>query len=369
MKELPKHIVDTLLSKKTSLGDSPALPPSDEFMQKMILSYYDEIAQDFEGKSITEVSNELNKLVKECQDEERKNRGALEKLCSDIVNNMFEIPEDTIYIDINLTDSVNGNGYRMLPEEDENYSFEDIEDMTNLSAEIYKRRMLNALVEGASESLAYNVGAYVQNLFDINPSLPALYKKIIEYSQYLMYALNETSLKTGNDAGGSVRVIMKSAPEMLEINVEATLFPILLQNTIKGVLEVSILQGLPDNKDKAYYVMKKSDFKLAEIWDSRLGVPLWKRLEKVMDENKVPINFFFMELSMLPTPLFNESLQEIFVGTKKGEKIVNAIISKIENKKEEEDFYDYIERNNSRYPIEDCFFTAEELLNKKPIDY
>lgn len=370
MLELPQHIKKGISSKTTSLGDNSALPPSTEYMEKILGKYYCELTQEFEGKSVNELIKELNDLVTESQNEERKNRPALEKLCSEIVSDFFEIPEDTIRIEINLTDTVDTTGYRMLPEEMEDFSFEDIADMTNIGKEIEKRRMLNALVEGASESVAYNIPSYVQKLFEVNPVLPALYTKIIKYSQYLMFALDETKLKDANGGGGSVKVIMKSAPDMLSIKVDATLFPVLLQNTIKGVLEVSILQGLPDNKDKAYYVMKKSDYKLAEIWDSRLGVPLWQRMEKMIpDIEKVGLNFFFMELSMLPVDIFGQALQEIFVGTKKGNEIVEDICEKIVGEKEEEDFYDYIDQNNSLYPIEDGYFGESELVGEEPSFY
>ena len=370
MFELPEHITNALQSKKTSLGDSPALPPNEELVEHILSSYYSEISKDIDGKSLDEIVKELNSTVVECQNEERKNRGALEKLCSDLVSNLFQIPEDTIQIEVNLTDTIDTSDYRMLPEVDDNIEFDDIEDMNNICAEIHKRRMLNALVQGASEAIAYHISFYVQDLFDINPLLPALYSKIIKYSQYLTYALDERELKNANNSGGSVRVTMKAAPDMLEIKAEATLFPILLQNAIKGILEVAVLQGLPDNKDKAYYVMKKADYKLAEVWDSRFGVPLWKQIEKsVVKKSDTGLNFFFMELSMLPPSLFNETLQEVFAGTKKGKEIMNGICEHIFSNKDEEDFNDYIAKNNDRYPIEDGFFTEDDLPNERPFGY
>jgi hypothetical protein len=370
MSKLPEHIVDSIESKNTSLGDNPALPKGNNFLKKIVTSYFDHISGNFNEANVNSSVKELNDLVLKCREEERKCRPALEKLCSEIVSDMFRIPEDTIKIEINLTDTVDSTNYRMLPEEDDGFSFDDIRDMDSIGAEIQKRRMLNALIEGASEVVSYDVVEYVQKLFEINPALPELYSKIIELSQFLMYSMDETELRDDSGNGGTVKVIMKSAPDMLEIKVDATLFPVLLQETIKGILEVAILQGLPDNKDKAYYVMKKSDFKLAEVWDSRLGVPLWKRIEGMIPEDTdmdaVGLNFFFMELSMLPTETFNEAMQEIFAGTRKGKEIVSNICEKILTDKDEEDFNDYIAKNNELYPIEDGFFTEEELPGERP---
>lgn len=370
MRELPEHIATALVSKKTSLGDSPAFPPSNDFIKGLISSYYNELSESVEDKTTDAIVKELNETIVECQNEERKNRTALEKMCSDLVSNMFQIPEDTIKIELNLTDTIDTSDYRMLPEDSDDMVFDDIADMNNLGGEIHKRRMLNALIEGASETIAYDLSNYVKELFNINPALPALYTKIIKYSQYLMFEIDETKLKNANNDSGTVRVVMKSAPDMLEIKTEATLFPILLQNAIKGVLEVSILQGLPDNKDKAYYVMKKADYKLAEVWDSRFGVPLWKRLNDIVEnKSETGLNFFFMELSMLPISIFNEVLQEAFVGTKKAKDMVGDICARILAEKEEENFHDYIEKNNDRYPIEDGFFTEDDLPNERPFGY
>lgn len=49
--------------------------------------------------------------------------------------------------------------------------------MNYLSGEIYKRRMLNALVAGASMYYMNYIGNYIKEIFEINPDLPSLYKK------------------------------------------------------------------------------------------------------------------------------------------------------------------------------------------------
>ncbi len=369
MAELPKHIIDSITSGNTSLGDNPAFPPSEKFIEKLVGKYYNSVSEKIEGESKEEIVRMLNKLVSECQKKERPVRSALEKLCGEIVNNMFEIPEDTVKIDISLTDTVDTSQCRAIPEEDVNYSFDDIEDMKFLGSEIKKRRMLNALVEGASEYIAYNVSSYVKELFDIEPSLPEMYMKIIAYSRYLMYELDENELEMGN-SGGNVKVFMKPAPDMMEIKAEATLFPVLFQNTIKGILEVAILQGLPDSKEKAFYVMKKSDYKMAEVWDSRLGVPMWGKIEETLGGvDEVPLNYFLMELSMMPSETFNNVMQEVLAGTKNGKEMVNIICDNIKDKLDEEDFNDYISKTNGLYPIEDGYFTEEDFPSEEPYGY
>ena len=99
---------------------------------------------------------------------------------------------------------------------------------------MYKRRLLNALIEGASENYAYNVGNYIKEIYKINPELPGLHEKIVRYSDYLMYALDETSLRTSKGTDGTVEVRLNAEPKVISIKAYGTLFPILLTKRDKG---------------------------------------------------------------------------------------------------------------------------------------
>jgi hypothetical protein len=374
---IPEHILNAINSNKTSLGEHPSFPPKPtqkEYIVNLVGAKYTKLKEYIDGKDINEVIKELNDIVLRCIKEERKSTDALTKLCSDLVKNLFKIPEDTIDIEYHLVDTIDTSKERLVPEEDEDYSYEDIHDIQYLGDEVYKRRLLNALIEGASESYAYNVGNYIKEIYKINPELPGLYEKIIRYSDYLMYALDETSLRTSKGTDGTVEVRLNAEPKVISIKAYGTLFPILLQNAIKGILEVAILQGLPDNKDKAYYVMKKSDFKLAEIWDSRLGSVLWEKILSAYNEedgiyDNVGLNFLFMEMSLMTTPVFNEFMQEVFANTNKGHEAIKTICDAIVNRKEEDDFNNYIDQNNRLYPIQDGYFSEDEFSSEMPQSY
>ena len=227
--------------------------------------------------------------------------------------------------------------------------------------------MLNALVEGASESYAYNISNYVSELFRIQPELPSLYTRIIEMSQYLTYAENDTEIDGISNNGGYVIVKVGQKNDMPTVESRGAIFPILLQQTIKGILEISVLCGLPEDRNKTRYIMSKADFGMTEKWDSRLGYPLWEKISEAAEKSgnnpeEVGYNFILMELSNAKTPVFNETLQEVFANTSKGTKIIGAMCDYIKLQKEEDEFNDYIEQQNSKYPIEDGYFTAEELI-------
>ena len=257
-----------------------------------------------------------------------------------------------------------------MPEKtSDNFSFDDIDDMNALSDEIYKRRMLNALVTGAAMYYMNIIGDYIKEVFEINSDLPALYKKVIDYNTLLLYYEKDTFDEEKTTDGGKVDVTISSELEFPTIKAEALLFPILVEETIRGVLELAVSHGLPQNIEKAKYVLSKADFKLAEVWDMRLGYALWKLIESEVEKCgfdivELGINFFLMEISQMDCQMFNKTLQEIFARTKKGKEIITDIAEKISYNKEKDDFDDYIQtKNDSEVQInDDEFFEPEELI-------
>lgn len=371
---LPKHIINSLLSNKTSLGEHPSFPPDEEekFLVYLLDDYYNEVSNNVDLNNEELIKKDLQKLLSQCKKIESSNINALENLCINVLNNIFDIPEETIDINCKLVQSVDTSKQRFLPEKTTNYSFDDIADMKYLTQEIYKRRMLNALVVGASMFYANHIDFYVQELFKIHPELPSLYKKILDLNSKLLY-LQKDSLSTDkNTDGGKVDVTISSYDNKVIINAEGIIFPILMEESIKGILEVAIAHGLPQDRKKALYVTKKSDFKLAEVWDMRLGVPLWLNIVSLFDEigvdilNKGMINFFLYEISQMECDVFNDFLQNVFKHTNKGKQDLENIALNIIHEKELDDFNDFMsQKNSSKYTIndEEEYFTSDELIN------
>ena len=60
------------------------------------------------------------------------------------------------------------------------------------------------------------------------------------------------------------------------IKARGMVFPVLLHELCKGVMEVLSLNGLPKQDNIAQYVVDKADFIQAEPWDMRFGPGLWR---------------------------------------------------------------------------------------------
>ena len=350
MNSLPKHILEALKENKTSLGEHPSYPPEEEekFIVNLITNTFNALSEKVGDKDYDTMKQELGQILGECKKLESKNREALEELCGSIINDLFQIPEDTIEIESKIVDKIDTSSERLIPEKTTDFSFEDINDMNNLTDEIYKRRLLNALVAGAAMYYTNNIGSYVKQLFEIDSDLPSLYKKALDYNNVLMFYEKDTFNDKHSTNGGKVDVTISSNDTYPMIKAEGLLFPILVEETIKGLLELAISHGLPKNSQKAKYVIGKSDFKLAELWDMRLGYSLWKLIAEEVEECgydmlEIGINFFLMELAEMNCETFNKSLQEIFAKTKRGKQIISEMVENIIYNKEQDEFDMYFE--------------------------
>ena len=164
----------------------------------------------------------------------------------------------------------------------------------------------------------------------------------------------------GNVDGGKVNVYMNGPDVKVRIKSEGVIFPVLLMEAFKGVFELVISHGLPEKRDRAEYIMKKADFKLCENWDARIGLPLWERVVDSCREDFDPC-FMLMSISKMSVDEFNESMQEVFKKTRKGERIINDICDDIEYNKEKDDFDDYMTSKNDGIELDDGYFTESEL--------
>lgn len=374
-----KHIIKAIDDNKTSLGDNPALPPEDDMksLSRMVTTYYEGLESKVKllfpqlvGKLREE---DLSELLSQAMKEERKSHVALEELVARFVKEEFELDDSDIEFSINLVSKVDNDSCRMYPEQNTDYTFEDIEDMKGLTSEIYKRRFLNALTTGAAMDYAAYIGRYIPDIEKINSDLPAIYEKLMLLNEVFLF----TSKAVGpgeNDGsdGGKVDVYMASPEQPVKIEAEALTTPILLYEAIKGLLELAIAHGLPQDRGKASYIISKADFKFAEIWDQRLGIVLWNEIKTAighiegLDINKLGLCHIFMELSQLDCDAFNRLMSNVLAKTKSGKQLLTELCEKIVSLKEREDFdSDMADMEGQVPPTDDGYFgddNADDIL-------
>ena len=119
---------------------------------------------------------------------------------------------------------------------------------------------------------------------------------------------------------------------------------------------------------KGTYKSKIADFKLAEVWDMRIGCPLWEIIVSLIDElgynaEEIGINFIMMSFAVMDCNEFNEKMKEILAKTKRGKEIMNEILVEIIHNKEQDEFDDFITNMNNKPQLtDDDYYEADELL-------
>lgn len=369
--QLPKHILRALQNDHISVG-TECFPPDEEekFSVRLLSDYFENISKDVSG-DVSSLKCLLAKKLQECKkiENEGGNRESLEKICASLVSKLFQIPDNTVIIDLHIVDSVNTNDSRILPEKTVDYTFDSIGDMEYLTGEIYKRRMLNALIAGCASYYSSRLQDSVGEIYQINPSLPSLYYEVMHLNNVLIYLEQDIMPKQGGGSdGGKVDVFLKPN-ELPTISAEGVIMPVLLEETIKGLLELAISHGLPKNRAEANYIIGKTDFKLAEQWDVRIGCPLWSRIESLFKKIgispvEVGLSFIFMVLSEGTYDSFNKSMREVFACTKKGAEYLKGECGMIIYNKGYDEFNSHINQQNTQYGTitDDECFSPEELI-------
>lgn len=367
---LPQFLFKMVKTHTTSLGDNSMFPNNDEypFDYMLLKTRYNEVCDAMEELNLAnlnedELVSELSTLVKQCKELEKPVRDSLERICENSINRLFAIPSETINFKCKLVDSIKfKNAIRLRPESDEDikYTFADVHDIEFSKKAIEKRRFINSLIQGASYLYANVMGLYIEDIDKINRELIPLYRKITIINDYLLFTKEEEMTDDKPMQGSYVETHLGNEDERTTITAQGIIFPLLLQETIKGMFELFSAHGLPKDINKAKYVIKKSDFVLAEPWDLRLGVGLWKKIfGKIQDTNMIP--YMFTNLIKQPTEEFADSIREILSSTAKGEEIINNLMASAEYDNGYQQFTNRINaRNVDRSLIKDSYFTGAE---------
>ena len=367
---LPQFLFKLVKTHTTSLGDNEAFPTSDEypFDYALLKERYNEVCDaidDIGLESLNEdyLMSELSSLVTKCKELETPVRDALEKVCENALNKLFAIPDESINMAFKLVDRIKFKSpIRMRPESSDNlkYNFKDIADVDLSNKAIGKRRFIDALIQGASYLYANVEGLYIDDIDRINPELPRLYRRIRIINDFLLFTKKEEMSDDKPMQGSYVETHLGIDDAKTTIKAQGIIFPLLFHEAIKGLFELFSAHGLPKDREKAQYIIRKADFVLAEPWDLRLGVGLWRMIfGGVEDTNMIP--YMFTSFVKIPTDEFNLSVKEILSNTEKGNEIINALMTDAEYDSGYQQFTNRINaRNVDKSLIQDSYFTGAE---------
>jgi hypothetical protein len=283
---------------------------------------------------------------------ENAHKEELQQLAVDLVREEFDIPEDQVDIDAKLVSGkISSEGMKQKPKEEdiEMPNIESEEDIDRLNSEVQKRRMINAIMQGAAKKGHYMFHMVDEQLTQIEPRLMDIYGKLMSMTDLTYWMIPDMSgAGGGSDDGG-----MKGGREYVDLSgdkpkivAEAWIFPVLLNELIKGSMELLALHGLPEDEKEAQYVIDKADFLSSEVWDMRLGPGIWEKFIDAIEGDAYDIKqHLYYEIVKMPANEFHRFMRELLSGSNKGKQMLadlaNDIQKDIKDRESQQAMRDY----------------------------
>jgi hypothetical protein len=345
-----------LRDRKHSLGDHPIFPQGDErtFEQVIMAERFEDVMKNYKGKFDVDtidnnvVMSDQGGLIKDCMSIESTHKKALEELAVKMIRDEYNMSEDIVEITAELVENISLEGTKKeaLPTVVE-VEFENHNEIQRANDGVYKRRFLNAMTQGAAKKSSHMFHMKDKELTELDPRLVTKYGKLMANADYMYYIIPDMA-KAGK-AGGIVRVTLPTEDNpKAHIHAQGMVFPVLVHELVKGVMEILSAHGLPEDERLAEYVIGKGDFLAAESWDMRLGPALWERFTRLIDADDFHLKHnVYSELCASPTHDFNYKMREIMAGTKAGKQIINDILEGCKSRLEEDEYRDSIGDDDS----------------------
>ena len=261
-------------------------------------------------------------------------------------------------------------------EEDEEEDFQDdfmsfMNSMENFNAETAKRRILNALIQGGAKKGHYMYQLVVPELDRLNPDLVRLYGVIMSYADYLYWIMpNQQMLNmAGSGEGMMGKEEVDETTDPPTVKAQATWFPLLIHELLKGVNDLVMTQGLPDDPRSAEMVMGVADTLPDEIWDMRVGPIIYEKLvnaypDELFDEDKKIIQFYLKSrIASLSTDEFFKTMKEILAETSKGKQIVDKMVKEIIQELKNQEYEDAMGSEDDDEDLDDFLSNLGISLN------
>jgi hypothetical protein len=362
-----------LREKNHSLGNHPAFPDDDEsnFEEKLMSKRFTDVLKSFKRHhgvdSIDPITflKEQSQLLLQIIKLESKHKDHLIELAIKLVREEFDVDEDDVEIEAKLTTdmSINKNIEALKLKPTTDIEFDNHEEYVQANKEVYKRRMINALIQGSAKKTNHMFHMIDQELQDLEPLLPSSYAKLMTGADYMYFINDDTKPRI---IGGVVNVeFPKSEGDKPKISVEAMTLPVLIHEIVKGVMEILSYHGLPKDSKVAQFVLDKADFMSAESWDMRLGPPIWEKFcDTIPPEDFALKHHLYVELVSLPVDEFNESLREILMGTRSGKAKIDELLEEVKDDLKNDDFDNAMDMLNN-----DDYLGPEDLDNLNDEDW
>ena len=201
------------------------------------------------------IMSEMMGLVSGSQQMEKPHRKKLEELAVNMIMKEFDIPEAKILFEVKLKDNITAKKTIKKPSKDNaSEIFENHDEIVLANDEIKKRRAINALIQGAAKNVNHMFHMKRDELNSLNPRLVNGYKKMMSAADYMFYLMPD--IQNGTTGGQVECEFKKDKKDNITpvIKAEAMVFPVLIHELYKGVMELLSTHGIPNKKNIAEFL-------------------------------------------------------------------------------------------------------------------
>ena len=305
---------------------------------------------------------------------ESQNRKALEDLAVEVVKKEMGIPEGDLQFDAKLQKpSLEGMQPKPQKPKKKEPQFKNPEEeleaadrLEKFNLERQKRRFINSIIQGSSKKALYLYHLIRDKLDEINPELVNLYSLLMSVNDLMYWIMPDMDMRMASGEGedlGAGREELDLETDPPTIKAEGALFPVLVHELYKGVMEYVSAHGLPSDPSTAEDVIGMEDTLPAEVWDLRLGPVIWEKFrdaypQELFDsqDRKRLQNYFYYKFVNLPAEQFIALAKEILSGSDKGKEIVKRMVDEIIQQLKDEDYEEAT--GEDQYDDDDDFATT-----------
>ena len=282
------------------------------------------------------LTGQMMQAVMQAHQIEMRHRTELQQLAVDLV---LELPEfkgareavdnGDLKIVAVLTSNVTISRKHLMPASDDpaRADLRVSEIAKELNLEVEKRRLINMMVQGNAMAKNYAYHLASDKLNEIDPRLLNLYGAAMSVAELNYWSNSEEAwqhIMAHGSAGGSVH--LTSSNGVPTIRAEAVVFPVLVQEITKGLMEY-LSHDEDIDSDTRNYAHGKADTLNAEQWDIMVGPGAWRKfLAAVGEDNHDLIPAIYDSLVHLPAGEFKRVMHGVLNGSADGQDYIQSLV-------------------------------------------
>lgn len=274
--------------------------------------------------SLRLATNALQQGLMGAIQKEEGHRRELERLAVQMVKEEYDIPEGAIDFEVEITGE-NPVSVGNIPLRKVSKPIPQGKTEEDLKPKITKRKLENALIQGAGRAGQNMFYQASDELNRINPDLIQDYAKLMSANNFMYWALNDEQIMgAAGQKAGEFKISFKE--ERPKIIAKGMTFSLLLHELNKAVVEYLSVDSQDPDRGVRDYVKGQTDNLEEETWDIRLGHIIWEKLLESLDVDALSYKANILTAIFdLPEVQFNKVIEGMLNGDRESLEVIQDI--------------------------------------------